>query len=598
MFHGAESPVKMLAEIRSAEEVRDQRLSLRKERLLRLAGPFASQHTAANYEPENRLWEYAAYTLPKLAFSNPRVSVRSRVPAMRPLSAGMQGAMNRWCSETNVTQTLRYCALDFIMDYCVALVTPEPHPGNVAFGRSVWWPQAYQIDPHTFFIDPLASRPEFARFMGHVYTRDLDDLIREAEEGEGDWHLESVLGLKAEAGVEKVYRDRRMAPPRNEVAIYEVFVPELHADLEEDPDDGFSGTLYTLGCGYDAKGNEWGVSLRAPRAFYGPRTGPYVVGAFLWNPEVPMGLSPTTPAEAQIRDLSDASRAALKRMRTFKTMTTVPASDPTAVAAAQSEDCFVVPLKGDPESIRPLSVGGLTQQDLAHLELKGNTLDRVLGMADIQRGLVAGEGTASEVLTAQAASDIRTGDVVGEYRKFVQKVLHAVAWYCYHDDRFIVQTEDGTVLVGGPSEDGSDQGMQFDDLQFEIEAYSMDYESGAARKQRAGQTMELVSWISSMIVQAPYWDWPRILDELGDLYGIEDLAEMVDYETAMEVASAMVGSGSEQRPQPKAMLGRGATGAPINVKMQAPAQQRPQVPSLPSQQGGRAKQPQMAGGMR
>jgi hypothetical protein len=575
MFKNAQDANLLWAEVSSAEEIRDDRLSLRSTRLARLAGPYAFGRQSAEYEPENRIYEFLSYTLPRASFNNPRVRIRSRRQGVADLVAkAMQSGMNRLIVDLDIRRVLRRNCLDYLMDFGPMLITPQPKPGMMYSGRPVWWPQLYPLDPTVFFMDPLADVLEAARFAGHVYLRDKSELLEAAKNDEEDWNLSEVKALAEESGIDKVHPDRYSAPARGEVALYEVWVPELHADLDVDPDDGYSGTLYTLGC---AKGQDYEqpYMLRKPRPYYGPRWGPYRVASFMTVQDLPYGLSPTTAAEAQLRDLAATSRAMLANARAHKTLTTMPANDPVAIAAAQAEGRYVVPLKGDPDVIKTIELGGVTQQQLMHFQMKAQTLDRVLGMADVQRGLVSGAGTASEVLTAQAASDIRTADIVQVFQDHVHDCLKTASWYTFHDDRFLISLTEQDMPIPLPKPmfrggDNAEQGITYDDLELELEAWSMAHESPQARQERVGRTVEIVSWLAETIPAAPWMPWHQIIPELVEDAGIKEAMEGMDIKAAVEWAMAMQGFEGQSQNPPKATSGRQSQGKPINVRMKPP----------------------------
>jgi len=560
----------MWAEVVSAEHVRDERLQLRNTRLARLAGPYAYSRLAAEYEPENRLYEFLSYTLPRASFNNPRVRIRSRrTGAADFVARAMQAGMNRMIVDMELRRTVRRGCLDYLLDYSPFLVSPQPQPGMTYSGLPVWWPQLYALDPTVWFMDPMADLLGQARFAGHVYLRDKDQLLEEAKDDQEDWRLEDVKALTEEAGIEKVHPDRYDSPARGEVALYEVWVPELHADLDVEPDDGYSGTLYTLGC---ARGQDYQqpYMLRRPRPFYGPRWGPYRLAQFMTVQDIPYGLSPTIVAEAQIRDLAATSRAMLANARAHKTMTTIPAGDPVALAAAQAEGRYVIPLKGTSDAIKVIEIGGVTAQQLTHFQMKAQTLDRVLGMADIQRGLVAGQGTASEVLTAQAASDIRTQDITQVFHDHIADCLRTMAWYAYHDDRFLVSLSEEDLPVPLPKpvfRGGKSDGMTFDELELEVEPYSMAHESAQERQGRVAQTVEIVGWLAQTIPMAPWMPWDKIIPELVEDAGIKEAMETIDVKAAVEHAAKMAGMDMEGTPTPKVTSGRQAAGKPINVNV-------------------------------
>jgi hypothetical protein len=595
-YQNAKDPTKLWAEVKAAEHARDARLRYRRERLGRIAGPFASNGNIGEYEPENRLFEFLAYVLPRATFNNPRVRVRSRRSGLPDAVArAMQSVLNRLCADLRIRRMLRANCFNFLTDFGDSMVAPEPRPGGVLSNQPIWWPTPYNLDPHTAFHDPLASRIEDARFSGHTYLRDKEQLVEEAQEADSGWNLEAVQALTEEAGVDEVHRHRLEVPARGEVALKEVFCPEIADDLDADPDDGFSGTLYTLGCSQGTTGNgEEPFEVRKPRAFYGPRSGPYQHVAFMEMEEMPYGLSPTIPAEGQLRDLARTSRAMLRGAARHKTMVTVPAGDAVALAAIHSPDAWALPWKGDPAGIKTIEVGGVTQQQLMHYELKGNTLDRVLGMHDAQRGVATGDATASEVLTAQQGADVRISDIIQVFHDHAADILRVLAWYAYHDDRFTIAL-DGMQVPGMLSpafRGGKMKGMTFDDLELEIEPYSMEHESVAMKQRRVAHTMELVGFLSQSIPMAPWMPWKDIIPELTEDTGLEESLANIDIDAAVEWAAAQAQFEGKPQQRIEATSGRQSQGRPINVSVKAGSGRPQGLKALSPQNMGGGKQQQ------
>lgn len=572
MFKNAQEPETLWAEVVAAEDVRDDRLRKRRERIARVAGPYASSRMQADYEPENRLWEYLAYVTPRVAYANPSVRIRSRRTGMPDdIARALQASVNHVIEMTKLRRALRTNCLDFMLDFGPMMVAPRPIPGSKVLGNDIWWPHAYTVEPHTYFQDPLGRTPDELMFQGHAFLRSKDALIAEAEEKGSDWNLNAVKELTEEAGVEKVHYDRRNVPRRGEVCIREVFVPEFHDDLDVDPEDGYSGTIYTLGASQGST-NEQPYFLRPPRAFYGPPGGPYRLAAFMYLPEIAYGVSPTIPAEAQIQDLARTSRSILRDAANHKVMSTYPANDPVAAQAIGAEDTYAIPVKpGTVDSIKPLEVGGVSQQRLLHFDIKSRTADRVLGMDDPQRGLIGGGGTATEASIAQQASDIRTGDIIQVYQDFVTEIVTMMAWYCFHDERFValIEGEDmPNVLVpgfkGGPGGD-----LRWEDLDLSIEPYSMSYESEMSKQQRVARTMETVSWLAQSVPAAPWLPWDKILPEVvEDLHLGEALGE-IDVAGAVAWAAQMQQMELPEKPQTKVFSGRQVSGRPLNVTLKS-----------------------------
>jgi len=105
-----------------------------------------------------------------------------------------------------------------------------------------------RVSQRRFFVDADASRWEDARFMGHEWKRDREDLLKMAKDNpDGGWNVDAIKGM-AEDNDRSEWEEKNKpgVPFRKEVYVYELWLPEI--ELKDSPGvgGGFHGTIYTL----------------------------------------------------------------------------------------------------------------------------------------------------------------------------------------------------------------------------------------------------------------------------------------------------------------------------------------------------------------
>jgi hypothetical protein len=583
-------PKALWEEIEAAERYRDSHLEGFDDQIAGYYGPhFKSGDDGQVYSPENHTFEYVSLTEPRCVSDNPRVMVRSRRGGPNQMVAeSLKHALNRWARESDVAEEFGKSAVYALFRMGVGVVTQQPDPRYSDQDDPPYWPAYTTIDVRRYFQDPLAQCDEDVRYQGHKWVTDKDTLIERAEtEGEeGGWDLEQIKELQEDIGVDDLGRPSDVDNlRRREVVIYEVWIPEDQDD-DKKKEDGFHGRIHTL-----ALANKAGLdeptpkSIRKPRAYYGPRWGPYVLWGIHRVPGSAMPLSPLVAVEAQARDLNRHAIANSESAARYKRIILVDATDktlPEKVAAGEHD--FVFPVNGLAESAGRsaigLEIGGITEQQLSYLGLARDRLDRNSGLHDAQRGVVTGRGTATEVNAASAASDIRMSHVQKRIRRSAERALRTVAWYLHEDDRvfFPLGPEaqemlgiQGPMFFGGEMTPkvvmerfGVDAQMAeqvsamfppkqpFDDIEVEIELYSMERVSERDQQAKAQQMFELVTQVAPVIPMNPHVDWGSLFKVMANAFNQPELGDVVDMQVAFALGQAqMAAEQTDPNAQPR-----------------------------------------------
>jgi len=194
---------------------------------------------------------------------------------------------------------------------------------------------------------------------------------------------------------------------------------------------------------------------------------------------------------------------------------------------------YVVPVEGlDRDRVIPLELGGITNQQVSYIQMARERLDRNSGVHDAMRGNVTGSATATEVSIAEGSSGLRLAHIRQQFQEGVRQVMDSVAWYMFHDERVVFPLGAEAAQALGMGEPmfvgGAMPGSRFEDLELEIEAYSMERTNEALQQRRAMEAFQVITNVAQAMPAMPYVDWGKLLDKLGDAMNMPDLSELVD----------------------------------------------------------------------
>tara|TARA_R110001583_G_scaffold104488_2_gene251865 strand:+ start:2001 stop:3206 length:1206 start_codon:yes stop_codon:yes gene_type:complete len=399
-----------------------------------------------------------------------------------------------------------------------------------------------------------------------MWIRDKEDLLEEAKTSPG-WNLDVVNRLTADTGTEDYYdrRDSRDTPTRNEVVGYEIWVPEIELDESPGAEEGFHGTIYTLTVGQAGSGDGEGEAdyIRDPRPYYGPKTGPYSFYGAYYVPDSSYPLSPIMASLGQADELNAHVVSAARSAAQYKRLILVDSKSKKLMQDVKSQpDNFVVPVEGlDRDRVIPIELGGITNQQVNYIQMARERLDRNSGIHDVMRGNISGNATATEVATADASSSIRIDHLKRQFAKATEMMMGRAAWYLWNDERvfFPLGAESAQELgMGEPFFQGGGQPPEsFDDIELEVDSYSMERTNEAMQQRRAMETLQIVSNVASAMPQAPYVDWERLLKQVGDSLNMPDMANLIDRQALnqMQQQSAMAEQMSAMSDQAAAETG-------------------------------------------
>jgi hypothetical protein len=528
-------------ELESAEKFRDAHISSLRSMVEKYHGPAYRDDRSdlSNDDPENFGHEFISLVLPRIIHDNPKFRVAC-ADAMTDMLVGkrLQIALNRWCRITKLRKTLERVATDMLLSWGVALTVSEPRAeARQVDGKEPYLPRVYRISPERFFIDPAATNIEDARFMGHCYAVDKSDLLARAAEDK-TWDAEYIEGIGDNTDIDETRDDAgRHVEDRKELAIYEIWVPEIDQEIAETVDQLFgqgrvNGTIYTVVKSGGSNG-KFGGFVRKPIPFFGPRQGPYSVFGVYTVPDDPYPLSPLMAIQSQVEDLNAhlssmrASAAAYKRLVMVDSRNHKLAQD----IKDRPHDYIVLSESLDKDRVVNLEIGGITPQQVNYSQLASDRLDRVSGIHDAMRGNIGGSATATEVAVAESSATMRMAHLKRQFQEAVDELGRSVCWYLWHDDRvFFPLGKDAVeqLLEAEPIFEGGVKTTGWEDLEVSVDAYSMERVSEALVQKRALELLQITSTVAQSAMMLPNVKWKEILSIVGDALNVPNLGEMID----------------------------------------------------------------------
>lgn len=553
-------------EVESAERFRDAHVSDVRTMIEKYHGPAYrdDRADASNDDPENFGHEYVSLVLPRIIHDVPKFRVRCADPMIdMVIGKRMQIAMNRWARITKLRRTLERIATDMLFSYGVGMVVSEPRPeSRQVDGKEPYLPRMYRISPDRFFIDPAATGIEDARFMGHCYAIDKNDLIAKAEI-DPTWDMESILAIAPNTDMEEVRDDSgRHVEDRQEMAVYEVWVPEAESSAAEMIDEAIgpglvNGTIFTFVKGRGGSTSAEGY-IRKPIPFFGPRTGPYVVFGVYTVPDDPYPLSPLMAIQSQVSDLNAHLTSMRSSASAYKRLIMVDSRNHKLAQDLKDKphDYIVLSESLDKDKVVNLEVGGITQQQVQYSQIAQDRLDRNSGIHDAMRGNISGAATATEVAVAESSATMRMAHLKRQFQDAVDDLARSVCWYMWHDDRiYLPLGREGVaaLLEANPVFQGGVRMPGWEDLEVSVDSYSMERVSEAIVQRRAMELLQITTNVAQGMVAMPFVKWRDILSVVGDALNIPNLSDMIDQNaiTAMQQQTQQQVSTVPSGPEPR-----------------------------------------------
>ena len=542
-------------EIKYAMEERDAVIAGLNKMIARMHGPGYRAKAGTEETSVNLALSWLSIFLPRLIHNNPKTMVSAREAidgdqdSVVMAARSLQAFLNSWVKTAKLNKKMRLCARDYGFMFCCGMVTREKHPGDPSQDMAVdrYVPEFQRIPVWRMIVDPECESLDEARYIGHVWYADHDDLKKFAEDDPDEWNEEAINAMKPgrvdpmSVGTEAEGEDS-IEVDRNQVVCIDLWIPEMLSDDELGPEDGFHGTILTLGFDKDQNTTQF---IREPAAYYGPPTGPYAMGGWMSVMKSPFPLGPIAAARGHEDLLRKMVNKANKACADYKRIVLVPTGTKTADAARKvvKSDEYIIEVPGLAQNVKPevIEVGGITDQqikNMAHLERQ---LELVTGMNATIQGNADGEGSATEEAIAESGMQVRQTGIVDPFHEYVGDILDKVAWYGFHDEdveQDITEAIEGMPPMNRPVFRGGAGDLDpriFDTWSIDIEPMSMPRSSDQMHQRRVLQMLQLVGQLVPLIRAYPEVDWESVLDKLGDALNMPDLGTIIDFQQSNQL---------------------------------------------------------------
>ena len=529
------SDANLIEELQAAVSWRKRHLSELDEQIRKYHGAAYMDDAGrgqSNSDPENYAFSFLSLVLPRLAHDVPRIQVEATGEAGDDNTAKMiEMAMNTWAARSQVRRTIERVAVDMLFTWGAAMVTPTPVTSmrRIEPAHGGKQPRIYRIAPDRFVIDPAATDISDARYVGHQYVCDIDDLQAKAKDSE---YLDStaVDALLKNTEESEVYSSQhgRNVPDRGQIVVTELWIPDAEIPAKFEKSNLYHGAIIRLA----SSGNDhYTVISSEPEPFYGPPSGPYaLVGAYTVPGDCyPLGTM--TAAQSLLQELNTHLKSLHTSASSYRRLVLVDSrGTKLAQDIAATPDLHVVPVENiDRDRVVPIEIGGITQQQLQYTAMTQDRLDRLTGLNEVMRGLVTGDATATEVQTAAQSSGLRIAWLQRCFADAIDSLMYVVGWYMYHGDDIEIglgldsvhQFGERTTFKGGTFEE------EFDAYAIRVSTYSLERSSEALQQKRALELLQLVMQVGQAIPAMPFVKWDRLLEMIGDQLNMPSLREII-----------------------------------------------------------------------
>ncbi len=512
---------------------------------------------------ENSPFEVVANIAPHLFYSNPKFNLSDVGGASNDTIAADQTALNSLMGQIKFERTARRVVIDALFGFGVFMVGAQVVPGYEQWpGIKPMRPMVWRIPPRRFFRD--ARNGEAPRFDGHIWVKDIGDLLNEKDrDGKPVYDEKQLRNIAGDLGLEQAGLPARASegPERNQIVGYEFYCGE-------------TGMIYSLAA-FPSGRSEY---IRAPRPWIGTPAGPYHEVGMYPAGEEPYPHSTLGASQRTAEDVNLHARAIGKAAGESKRLVFVNAKvKQLKQSAAHGQSGSVYALEGVSEKdVVKVDIDGASPEWLKYHALSRERLDRQTGLTDARRGNLDPEVTATAEAVADRAADVRMAD----NKRSVRMAVIAVAEEClfimqrYRSISFRVRTEDpqgggpssGT-YVGGPPPGAEPARQQTTSV--EIEPYSMEYANQALMQARTNEMIRQSVDLANQALVNPALKVRDMLNDLGQAHNISQAADRyVDFQILQQMQLA-------------AMLSRTAPGGPMG----------PPAPAGPGGPGGSGSPP-------
>lgn len=177
----------LMTEVEGAEVYRDKFLVKHLENLASIVGQsYFADLTTGEVLPDNRFFEFISRMVPSIAFQPPTWEVSTSLPFLQgDVALAIEVGLDQWTLDEKLIESVRRIVFDMLITWGVARVAARPEGAQADMPAVLngvptgvaWRPMVERVDPRNHFRDPRATWFGNARYEGHRWAIDKDQLI-------------------------------------------------------------------------------------------------------------------------------------------------------------------------------------------------------------------------------------------------------------------------------------------------------------------------------------------------------------------------------------------------------------------------------------
>lgn len=515
------------------EPFRQHRMKL----LAEFVGFHYSNSGAKSPVPLNLLQLAAQIYLRQLIPRAPRAMVGSRNPQLKPLAAGMEAWMNHASDAMGLGVSLRITVLNALFSMGIMKVGEAMTDQEVVSGTNqyVGQPFAEPVDLDDWVHDITAKRYEQGAYAGNRYRVELD------------WAKGNVLFDKTErdkltAQTRFAYNERGDARSTtlsqstmqnydeyaDHVELWDIWLPRERLVLTLPYNESIQGGF---GSSKPLRVVEW----------QGPDAGPYHLLSFA---DVPNNVMPAAPLQS-LQDLHDLVNVMWRKlgaqaMRQKSIVGVMGSATDDAERITKSSDGDAVRVDF-PDRVRELNWGGIQQENLIAADAVKNIFVYMAGNLDTLGGLSpqAATATQDEMLNKNASAQI--AEMQDRTVSFSKEVMRSLFHWWYTNPVLTYSANRQVAGMDIPIQiSPQDRQQRFEDLDFDVDPYSMQHDTPQARLRNVVQTLQtlVLPALPQIMQQGGQLQWGEVLKILSKLGNMPELEEIIKMGPPPEVQGA------------------------------------------------------------
>jgi len=473
--------------------------------------------------PINLIKLYANIVVKHLVAQTPRVLIANANTKLKQTALAMQDWANLRLQKMHVEETLRRCTLDalFAIGICkVALC--DPAEADTDYRKTAGEAFLADIDLDDWVHDMGARRLDEACFLGHRFRIPLEfaresKLYDKSVRDDLTSTARHLLNEQGDARIQTLSVGSAYDPDEYEehVELWEIFLRKERLII----------TLAVDGPEKPLRVQKW----------VGPACGPY---HFLGFNDVPGNAMPSPPVHDLI-DLHMLVNRIYRKLgrqsdRQKKIGIVGPGGEKDGKDVTQTSDGEII-RQDNPQAVTEIELGGINAQNLTFGIHCRDAFSHQAGNLDLMGGLSPQSPTLGQDQMLQQNASVQIADMQGRTVTFTRSVLTGLGWYFWTNP-----FEDYSVRRTVPGIDdievyatlkAQDRAEPFEELDFDIDPYSMGNDTPSSRLNALNQLMMQVLLPAGQILaqQGITIDFEAYLKKVGQYANMPDLNEIVRF---------------------------------------------------------------------